>query len=137
MVAPAKEKGRNGFQRRPNGWLHDQIKMVLRASKKPLSAQTIARSLQKRHPDTYVSAVFRALAKMLAVGQVERVELLSAYVLTRAESRVALVCRACGTYAEVGGAPTDELSAAVHATGFTPTRLVLEMDGLCSECSST
>ena len=135
-LVPARRKGRDGWQKRPDGWLHDQITNVLRSSKKPLSALNIARSLQRRYPDTYVSTVFRALARMLNDGRVERVELLSAYILTRKEARIGLVCRECGTYAETSGVSMADLSALVQATGFKSTRVVLEVDGSCTNCSS-
>jgi Fe2+ or Zn2+ uptake regulation protein len=100
-----------------------------------MSANTLGAQLSDANPDIVLSSVFRALGKMVAAGELDRVELLSGYRLHRPEPTVALICRRCGSYAETAGAPRDELERLALGQGFDPIRFVMELQGLCRACS--
>ncbi len=82
---------------------------------------------------------YRALDFLARHGLVHRIEALNAYIACGqpgAEHRPAfLICTACGTVAEaLPKAAAAELDSAARDAGFTVTRRVIELQGLCPNC---
>lgn len=120
--------------RRPEGWLRDQLHGLLASAERPLSGAALCARLTALHSYAHSSAVFRALNKMWSDGEVERIELLSGYVLRRPEPVIAMVCSRCGAYQEARGVPTVDLTRLARRAGFAPTRLIVEVKGRCATC---
>lgn len=122
-------------RQRPAGWLRTTIASVLETTGTPLSACELAKKIKADHGFVHLSAVFRALARMLKDGEVDRIELVAGYVRRRPVGTITLLCRQCGGCIV---APNDELWRRIEqgasASGFTPNRYVLEALGHCAEC---
>ncbi len=110
-------------------------------SHKPVGASAL---LDKRKEDGRGAApptVYRALEFLLACGLIHRIESLNAYVGCShpGENHVTqfLICRACGTAAELDDRRLGEAigrSAAEH--GFNIVSRVIELSGVCARCKT-
>lgn len=121
--------------RRPAGWLHERIREALAEENAPISAHSLALRLDDRFPRVYASAVFRALNRLFALGQVDRIETSASYLLPRRPAVIALLCRRCGGYGEVGDPATfSALERHARDFGFQPSRAVVEVKGFCPSC---
>ena len=114
---------------------------ILASATGPLGAYGILAEMPK--PGGKVAApptVYRALEFLLDNGFVHRLESRNAYArcghVGHAHLGVMLICERCGRSAEVEDAALEtRLAAAAKATGFRPSRRVVELQGLCRECS--
>lgn len=83
--------------------------------------------------------IYRALDFLLAHGLIHRIERLNAYAgCTRPGVPHAgqfLLCEACGAAAELDDATIDTaIAAAAARAGFSVSRQIVEVDGLCPSC---
>ena len=81
--------------------------------------------------------IYRALDFLLAHGLVHRIETLNAFVACTndgAHSAEFLICDCCGRVEELGLGVDQAAAAAAAGRGFRPTRVVLEVHGLCADC---
>lgn len=121
--------------RRPDRWLRERIYEILEQADRPLSATTLTHRLAAEGVSVKHSAVFRAVGQLFAAGALDRVELTSAYVPRREETSATALCFRCGAYSELReAAPVDDLRSLARACGFEPSRMVVEVHGLCSSC---
>lgn len=109
---------------------------VLTAAGKPMSAYEIldaARIAELRTP----VQVYRVLKKLVARGNVHRIESLSAFVVCdhgpHETQAVFAICETCGTVVEISPQKSVVDSIAV-ASGFEVHRVVAELLGRCSAC---
>jgi len=85
-------------------------------------------------------AVYRALEFLMDNGLVHRIASLNAYIGCAhmgADHHAAqfLICRSCGTTAELESAPLNRaLTQAVAARGFTIDSQIVEISGVCPHC---
>jgi Fur family transcriptional regulator, zinc uptake regulator len=85
--------------------------------------------------------VYRALDKLRDAGLVHRLESLNAFVACRhgciGEATMAfMICETCGSVAELADvALTADLTALAKASGFTMSRSVIELRGVCTACA--
>lgn len=96
-------------------------------------------SLLERELGRHVSppTVYRALAALVANGEIARIERLSAYAVarTRGAPRVFLLCSDCGTTIQSDRpALSDDIASLAMAAGFAVGRSVIEVEGLCRSC---
>jgi Fur family zinc uptake transcriptional regulator len=111
------------------------------ASHRPVGAYALLDSLRADGRSAAPPTVYRALEFLLAQGLVHRVESLNAYLgcAHPAADHAAqfLICRACGTAAELEEA---EIATAIdrHAkrAGFAVERRTVEAMGLCAQCQT-
>jgi Fur family zinc uptake transcriptional regulator len=84
--------------------------------------------------------VYRALEFLQEQGLVHKLETLHAYVgcshPDHPHASQFLICSACGDVTEIADeAVSDSLGQAAAATGFRPSRGVVELTGTCAECA--
>ena len=113
----------------------------LLAQKAPLSAYDILAKLETRLKKKLAPpTVYRALEFLLEQGLIHRLESNNTYLVCdhpgeRHES-VYLVCIRCGTTQEIDDhAVAKLLQSKAHSFGFTPSRQVIEVQGLCKNCN--
>lgn len=83
--------------------------------------------------------VYRALDFLQKHGFVHKIEGLNAFVACMHPSEdhapVFLICRSCHVVAETTGTGLrSHLNDAAHNVGFAPDHIVIEAQGLCSQC---
>jgi len=108
-------------------------------SHKPVGAYALLDKLKEDGRGAAPPTVYRALEFLLACGLIHRIESLNAYVGCShpGENHVTqfLICRACGTAAELDDRRLGEAigrSAAEH--GFNIVSRVIELSGVCARC---
>jgi Fur family transcriptional regulator, zinc uptake regulator len=106
----------------------------------PLSAYTILDQLRAEGFRAPLQ-VYRALDKLVEFGLVHRLESLNAFVACshkdcQAHSAAAFaICEKCGQVNEISDPQLDErLRELAQASGFSLTKSVVELRGLCAEC---
>ncbi|MES2884117.1 MAG: transcriptional repressor [Pseudomonadota bacterium] len=112
----------------------------LLAQKAPLSAYDILANLETRLKKKLAPpTVYRALEFLLEQGLIHRLESNNTYLACdhpgeRHES-VYLVCTGCGATQEVDDPSVGKLlQSRAAAYGFSPSRQVIEIQGLCRQC---
>jgi Fur family ferric uptake transcriptional regulator len=104
------------------------------------SAQDIHAALRERGESIGLATVYRALALMVELGEVDTLVRGDGETLYRRCSdrhHHHMVCRRCGRTVEIAGAVVEEWADAVAAHhGFSDVSHRLELVGLCSECSA-
>lgn len=107
----------------------------------PVGAYDILSQLNAEGGRTAPMAVYRALEFLMENGLVHRLASLNAYIgcAHMGEDHHAaqfLICRACGTAAELESAPLKRaLTQAVAERGFTIDSQIVEISGFCPHCS--
>ncbi len=107
----------------------------------PVGAYDILSQLNAKGGRTAPMAVYRALEFLMENGLVHRLASLNAYIgcVHMGEDHHAaqfLICRACGTAAELESAPLKRaLTQAVAERGFTIDSQIVEISGFCPHCS--
>ncbi|MCP4091453.1 MAG: transcriptional repressor [Gammaproteobacteria bacterium] len=123
--------------------LTEQRKTVLRLlceSEKPVTAYDLLDRMRETVKNPAPPTVYRALDFLLDQGLIHKLETISAYVgCTHPEHPHAsqfLICGDCGDVAEVEDPTiTKSLLAAGKAAGFSTTRPVVELLGVCGQCT--
>ena len=120
--------------------MQSEILAVLGRSSVPLSAYAILDVLRPGRPKLAPPTIYRALAALIAQGRVHRLESLNAFVACRGgthhDDAILSVCDDCGRVEE-SRAPEilGRLSRIAGASGFVPTRHVIELRGRCGTCA--
>ena len=119
------------------------LRLILEAAT-PLTAYQILDRLKERRGSAVPPTVYRALDFLLAQGLVHRIERLGAFMSCHAASGHAghdhqavqfLICRRCGTVAEIEDrAVSTALAAAAERAGFRAQVATVELDGTCAAC---
>ncbi|MGK7908525.1 MAG: Fur family transcriptional regulator [Synechococcus sp.] len=116
-----------------------QVLAVLRSHRGPLSAYDVIGELRQVNPKIAPPTVYRALEALSGRGLVHRLESLKAFIACQYDEcqhkSIFAICDECGTVEE-SFAPDlfEELSHVAGQSGFTSTRHVIELHGLCSSC---
>lgn len=119
-----------------------RVLQVICGSDRPLGAYEILEQIRHELPRAAPPTVYRALEFLLAQGLVHRLETLHAFVgcshpEEHLHSGQFLICSACGEVTELEDqAISDSLGQAAAATGFRPSRRVVELTGTCAGCTS-
>jgi Fur family zinc uptake transcriptional regulator len=129
MTGPKREGGRSKDQ---------LIARTLRDAHRPLSAYDLIELLRDQGVNA-PTTVYRALNRLIAAGQVHRIESLSAFVCCtgscRREAVVFAICETCGTVTEFD----DEVIAGrltnwVEGAKFSLRQTTIELRGRCETC---
>ncbi|MBI5162803.1 MAG: transcriptional repressor [Magnetospirillum sp.] len=128
--------------RRRGARLTDVRRRVLElvwSSHQPAGAYALLEALGREGFPAAPPTVYRALDFLLAHGLVHRIERLNAFIgCTRpgeAHSGQFLLCQGCGIAAELADAGIDTaVEQAAGRLGFSVTRQMVEVEGLCSAC---
>lgn len=121
----------------------DLVLQTLDAAGAPLSAYDILDRLREdglRAP----LQVYRALEKLIGHGLVHRLESLNAFVccseadghMSAGNTTAFAICTACGRVDEFGDAAvTERLQDWAAAEGFHPQGTIIELRGICKNCT--
>src|ERR1700733_3652547 len=118
------------------------VQKILGAAKQPLSAYDIIPAMAKKLKKPVAPpTVYRALHHLEQMGLVSRIESKNAYVLCRHPHEehdcLFFICRKCGKATE---APEREISRLLRKEakdlGFAASKQILEILGVCENCSS-
>ena len=109
-------------------------------SHEPAKAYDILDILRDEHSGSAPPTVYRALEFLQEEGMVHRIESLNAYVGCGApdhnHTSQFLICRLCGTAAEMDDADIRNLIADKAADmGFKIDKEIIEVKGICLQCS--
>ncbi len=112
---------------------------LLWAGHAPVTAYDVLHALHAEGWGSSPPVAYRALAFLVELGLVHRVEHLNAYVgcaLAEAAPEAQLfVCSCCGDATEVANPVLHEgLHAAAESIGFTIAHPIIEVTGICRRC---
>ena len=116
------------------------LDLILRAGT-PLTAYQLLDQLKSRRKSAVPPTIYRALDFLIANRLVHRIERLNAFIpCAEADHDHAdaqfLICHRCGSVTEIEDhGVSAALAAAATLRGFTPSRAVVELDGLCATCA--
>ena len=117
------------------GDLERRVMDHLQASNRPLGAYEIARLSRRSGSPLAPNQVYRVLARLAARGDVQRIELLSAYLPTRRECAGFLVCRHCRSVETFDStAVAQRIDLLCRSEGFAASAAIVELLGLCADC---
>jgi Fur family zinc uptake transcriptional regulator len=122
--------------------LRRQVLTLICQSHKPAGAYQLLAALRDQGAEQAAPpTVYRALEFLVEHGLAHRIDSLNAFVACfspgGAHHSVFLLCQACSDVREmVNPDATAQLFDAARAQGFTPTRPVLEIHGLCPDCTT-
>lgn len=112
----------------------------LEAAETPLSAYAILDDLREEGFKAPLQ-VYRALDKLIATGQVHRIESLNAFVVCRhsgcrlKDTTVFAICDRCGAAEELGDhGLSDRLQTLAADRRFDVRQAVVELRGICDAC---
>ncbi|MEO0773632.1 MAG: transcriptional repressor [Pseudomonadota bacterium] len=116
---------------------------VLKREGAALSAYDVLDALRADHPKIAPPTVYRALNALIDKGGVHRVESLNAFIACNSDHHdhdhgsIMSICDDCGSVEE-NAAPevVSNLSGLLGKAGFEAQRHVIEVHGVCSDCST-
>ncbi len=117
----------------------DVLRLILQ-SDEPIGAYALLDGLRALTGAGKPPTVYRALDFLLAQGLIHRVERLNAFVGCHDEAAhhhaaQFLICRTCGRVTELEEATVESaIIAAARSRGFAPSRVTVEVDGVCQAC---
>ena len=115
---------------------------ALAAQDRPVSAYDIAEYVSnKRGKRVAANSVYRILDLFVATNLARRVESANAYIVNPhpgcRHDCIFLICDKCGRTVHIDDDKlTGALVEAAHKAGFADIRPVVELRGLCADCSS-
>jgi Fur family ferric uptake transcriptional regulator len=116
----------------------DAIRRALNASTEFLSAPQVHRMLQDAGTPVGLATVYRQLSALAQLGAVDTVNGPDGQLFRTCRTNAHhhhLICEACGR-AEDLEVREDWIRSAAADHGFTVTRHVVEVFGLCADCAS-
>lgn len=119
----------------------DVLALIL-AAEGPLTAYQLLDRLKQSRTGAVPPTIYRALDFLLAQRLIHRVESLNAVIPCieggqHAHAVQFLICRRCGTVAEIDDAAVSHaLQEVAERRGFRPNHAVVEVAGTCAACAS-
>lgn len=107
-----------------------------------VSAQALFARLRDEGSTISLATVYRALTDLVGEGQADSLLSPEGENLYRAcvsgEHHHHLICRACGATVEIDAAPVEDWAKQVAAAnGFSKAQHVVDVFGLCADCTLT
>ena len=122
-----------------NTWQREAVREALGTSEGFVSAQSLHSSLHATGSPIGLATVYRALADLASEGEADSLqqEGESLYrACTPGTHHHHLICRNCGLTVEIEADEVEEWARAVAAKhGFTQPNHIVDVFGLCAECS--
>lgn len=122
--------------RRRSGYLRETVLRVLENAGRPVSALEIREMVLREGFTVPPSLVFRAVRQLVVRGAIRKIHLARGYCPGDGQAAIALVCGQCGRVTEIA---CDEIFQALDrvagAEGFAASRHVVEVPGVCRDCS--
>ena len=121
--------------------LQAEILTELRQRGGSVSAYDVLRALKPIYPKIAPPTVYRALSALTKRGDVHRLESLNAFIACQCDDHrqdsILSICNDCGTVDEnVQPDVFAKISSVLNETGFSVQRHVVEIHGICAECSA-
>lgn len=125
-----------------NTWQREAVKAALDAQDAFVSAQHLHSLLRDSGTGIGLATVYRALGDLAEVGEADSLQSAEGEALYRActpgQHHHHLICRNCGVTVEIEADAVERWAKAVAAEhGFTQPEHVVDVFGLCPECSRT
>lgn len=125
-----------------NTWQKAAVKSALDAQDAFVSAQQLHSVLREGGKSIGLATVYRALGDLTAGGEADSLQSAEGEALYRActpgQHHHHLICRSCGMAVEVEADAVERWARAVAAeNGFTRPEHVVDVFGLCPDCSRT
>lgn len=124
-----------------NTWQREAVREALGESEAFVSAQALHSALREGGSPIGLATVYRALADLAVEGEADSLqqEGESLYrACTPGNHHHHLICRSCGLTVEI---EVDEVEQWAHAVaaqhGFTEPNHIVDVFGLCADCSRT
>lgn len=126
---------------RRNTWQREAVREALDATEGFISAQSLHAELRDAGSPIGLATVYRALADLASAGEADSLQSPEGESVYRACSTEGhhhhLICRRCGLTVEIGADQVERWAWAVAAEhGFTDARHVVDVFGLCPDCSA-
>lgn len=122
-----------------NTWQREAVREALGESEGFVSAQALHNALREGGSSIGLATVYRALADLAVEGDADSLqqEGESLYrACTPGTHHHHLICRNCGLTVEIEADEVEEWARAVAAKhGFTQPNHIVDVFGLCAECS--
>ena len=113
--------------------------LLLRAGSPVKAYDLISSYAVEGEPVAKPPTVYRALEFLTEQGLVHRIESLNAFLACRSDhhghATEFLICDCCGRVDELDLGVDQAAFSAASARGFTPSRVVLEVHGVCADCT--
>ena len=122
--------------------LRREVLALILHAQKPVTAYQLLDQLKPIRKSAVPPTIYRTLEFLLENKLIHKIEGLNAFMpCAEADHDHAdaqfLICKTCGAAAEIEDqGVSDALAKAAARHGFTPTRAVVEVDGLCSACAA-
>lgn len=134
---------RAAFEARSLRWtaLRRMVLEEIASSHRAVGAYDLIESLAAKGQRRAPISIYRALDALAEVGAIHRLESRNAFFACHrphagGAGRIALVCERCLCVAEIDSAETlAALDAVVDASGFSASRTMIEVSGLCQGCA--
>ncbi len=120
-------------------WQREAVREALRSHEGFVSAQGLHSSLREAGSPIGQATVYRALADLASVGEADSLHSSEGEIVYRACTcghHHHLICRLCRLTVEIEAAAVESWAQSVAAEhGFTESRHVVDVFGLCRTCS--
>ena len=126
---------------RRNTWQREAVRAALTKRSDFVSAQRLHAELHEAGSTIGLATVYRALTDLVEAHEADALQSPDGENLYRscvnAGHHHHLICRQCGQTREIEADPVEQWAAAVAAEhGFTAPQHVVDVFGLCPQCSS-
>ncbi|GAA3729751.1 transcriptional repressor [Leifsonia bigeumensis] len=123
-----------------NTWQREAVKTALDTQDAFVSAQQLHSALRDDGTSIGLATVYRALADLAEGGQADSLQSAEGEALYRActpgQHHHHLICRNCGVTVEIEADAVEQWARKVAAeNGFTQPEHVVDVFGLCADCS--
>lgn len=124
-----------------NTWQRDRVRAALGDAPGFVSAQDLYAALRSDETGIGLATVYRALATLAATGEADQLQSPDGEAIYRACSTSGhhhhLICRSCGRAVEIEASDVEQWAQrTASAHGFTHAEHVVDIFGLCAECTA-
>ncbi|TAM70460.1 MAG: transcriptional repressor [Microbacteriaceae bacterium] len=125
-----------------NTWQREAVREALGFTDGFISAQSLHTNLRESGSPIGLATVYRALADLAVEGDADSLQSPDGEALYRACTSTGhhhhLICRNCGLTVEIEADAVEQWAQSVAAkNGFTQARHVVDVFGLCANCTAT
>ncbi|MGO3885754.1 MAG: Fur family transcriptional regulator [Mycetocola sp.] len=125
-----------------NTWQREAVRTALDGTEGFISAQSLHAGLRDEGSSIGLATVYRALTSLASDGEADSLQSPDGENLYRACASTGhhhhLICRNCGLTVEIKADEVEAWASRVATThGFTQAKHVVDIFGLCENCSAT
>lgn len=124
-----------------NTWQRERVREALADAPGFVSAQSLHATLRDENTGIGLATVYRALAGLAAQGEADSLQSPEGEALYRACASTGhhhhLICRSCGRTVEIQATDVEDWAHRMaDSHGFTQAEHVVDIFGLCPECTA-